>query len=166
MEAAKVDELMGLYIEHLARTEYLESEIKLLEQMLEKAKVEMVDDEVSLSQELTGMPHGSGVGDPVAILGMKLAEGHVSWRVEQITEELKKLRAEHQQKKWTVIFVNAWLKCLNDRERLLVEHKVLRGETWAEISEAYSSKYSIVISKSGMKKIIERAMEKIYTVSA
>ena len=166
MTPEKVDELMGLYVEHSARCEFLEREIRMLKRSLTVAMAEMVDDEVSLSQELTGMPHGSGTSDPTAILGIKLAEGHVSWTVEQIEKEIAGMEKELEQKRWTVVFVQAWMKCLNERERLLVEHKVLRKESWSEIGAAYTERYAIVLSKTGMKNIIERAMDKVYTVAS
>lgn len=165
MTPEKVDELMGVYLEHSARCKFLEGEIELLNGMLQQAKDEMVEDSVTMSQAMTGMPHGSGTSDPTALLGMRFAGGEVTWRVSQIEEELKKLQQELKQKRWTVVFVDAWMACLNERERLLVDHKILRKETWTEISASYAERYNIIPSKNGMRNIIRFAMDKIYTVA-
>lgn len=165
MKVEIVNEALSAYLERLARCEFLDGELKLLREMLEKAESEMVNDEVSLSQELTGMPHGSSVGDPTGKLGLKLACGFESWSVKQIKEEIAKLTEEYNTLKYWVSFVCAWLKCLTDKERLLIEMKYIQKLSWDEIINRYQKEYGQRYGKSGMKILVQKAMEKVYKIA-
>jgi len=165
MKVEIVNEALSAYLERMARCEFLDGEIKLLREMLEKAEREMVDDEVSLSQELTGMPHGTSIGDPTGRLGLKLACGFESWSVKQIKEELIKLNEEYNTLKYWVAFVGAWLKCLTDKERMLIEMKYIQKLSWDEIINAYQKAYGQRYGKSGMKILVQKSIEKIYKIA-
>ena len=165
MKAEIINEALSSYLERLSRCEFLESEIKILREMLEKAEMEMVNDEVSLSQELTGMPHGTSIGDPTGKLGLRLACGFESWTVKQIKEELSKLQDEYNTLKYWVSFVQAWLKCLTDKERALIEMKYIQKLSWDEIINNYQKEHGQRYGRSGMKLQVQKAMEKVYKIA-
>ena len=165
MKVEIINEALSLYLERVARCEFLESEIKMLREILEKEESEMVDDEVSLSQELTGMPHGTSIGDPTGRLGLKLACGFESWSVKQIKEEITKLMEEYNTTKYWISFVVAWLKCLTDKERMLIELKYIQKLSWDEIINKYQREYGQRYGKSGMKILVQKSIEKIYKIA-
>lgn len=165
MKVEVINEALSMYLERVARREFLDNEIKLLRDMLEAAVTEMVDDEVSLSQELTGMPHGTAISDPTGKLGLRLACGFESWSVMQIREELKKLQDEYYTLTHWVAFVDAWMKCLTEKERLLVELKYIQKLSWDEIISNYQRKYGQRYGRSGMKIQVAKAMEKVYKIA-
>jgi len=165
MKVEIVNQALSEYLERLARCEFLESEIKILQEMLEREEMKMVDDEVSLSQQLTGMPHGTSVGDPTGKLGLKLACGFESWSVKQIKEELANRKGEYDTLSYWVAFVKAWLKCLTDKERALIEMKYIQKLSWDEIIIKYQKEYGQRYGRSGMKIQVQKAMEKVYKIA-
>ena len=165
MKAEIVSEALSMHLERLARCEFLENEVKILREMLEVAEREMVDDAVSLSQELTGMPHGTSISDPTGKLGLKLACGFESWNVKQIREEIERLQGEYNTLRYWVAFVRAWLKCLTDKERMLIELKYIQKLSWDEIINAYQRAYGQKYGKSGMKVLVQKSIEKVYKIA-
>ena len=162
MNQEMVDTMLSEHRVTEAKLKCLTATLDVLDNLLEIAKSEMVDDEVSLSQQLTGMPHGSGTTDPTGRLAIEIASGHVSWRVDQIEDEIRNVKIEISKIEWKVIMVNAWLGCLNERERFLIEKKYLDEMTWKEIEESYNKEYGVIMTKRGLKNIIDRGIEKIY----
>ena len=165
MKSEIVIEALSSYLERVARCEFLDSEIGILREMLNKAETEMVDDEVSLSQELTGMPHGTSISDPTGKLGLRLACGFESWTVKQIKEELTKLQEEYNTLKYWVSFVRAWMMCLTDKEKMLVEMKYIQKLSWDEIINKYQKEYGQRYGKSGMKILVQKSIEKVYKIA-
>ena len=165
MKVEVINEALSMYLERLARCEFLDTEIKILSEMLEKAESEMVDDEVSLSQELTGMPHGTSISDPTGKLGLRLACGFESWSVKQIKEELANMREEYNTLRYWVAFVQAWLKCLTEKERKLIEMKYIQKLSWDEIINNYQREYGQKYGKSGMKVLVQKSIEKVYKIA-
>lgn len=165
MKTESINEALSMHLERVARAEFLETEIKVLHEMLEVAEKEMVNDEVSLSQQLTGMPHGTAISDPTGKLGLRLACGYESWRVQQIKDEIKKLQDEYNTLCHWIAFVKAWLKCLTDKEKLLIELKYIQKLSWDEIIIAYQKNYGQRYGKSGMKVQVQKAIEKVYKIA-
>lgn len=165
MKAEIVIEALSLHLERVARCENLGVELDILRDMLATAEREMVDDEVSLSQEITGMPHGSTIGDPTGKLGLKLACGYENWNVKQIKEEMKNISEERIVLGRWISFVNAWLKSLTEKERMLVELKYIQKLSWDEIINAYQKAYGQKYGKSGMKLLVQKSIEKVYRIA-
>ena len=165
MKPEIVNEMLSEYLVRSARCEFLECELKMLRGLLEEAKDDMVNDEVSLSQQLTGMPHGTMISDPTGRLGIKIACGYESWRVKDIKAEIENRQSEYESLKYSVSFVQAWLKCLTDKERLLVELKHIQKLSWDEIINKYQREYGQRYGRSGMKIQVAKALEKIYKIA-
>jgi len=165
MTAEVVNEALSLHLERVSRCEHIDTEIKILREMLEVAEREMVNDEVSLSQALSGMPHGTAISDPTGRLGLRLACGFESWRVQQIKDELAKMEEEYRTLSHWIAFVRAWLKCLTDKEKMLIELKYIQKLSWDEIIIAYQKEYGQRYGKSGMKIQVHRAIEKVYKIA-
>ena len=165
MKAENINEALSCYLERLARCEFLENELAMLHEMLETSEKEMINDEVSLSQEITGMPHGTSIGDPTGKLGLRLACGFESWTVKQIKEEIAKLQEEYNTLRYWVVFVQAWLKCLTDKERMLIEMKYIQKLSWDEIINKFQKEYGQRYGKSGMKILVQKSLEKVYKIA-
>ena len=165
MKAEVVNEMLNEYLARLSRSEFLQSELEMLGELLKEAENEMVNDEVSLSQQITGMPHGSSVVDPVGKLGLKLACGYESWTVKDIKNEIEEKQREFSRLKYSVSFVQAWLKCLTDKERLLIELKYIQQLSWDEIIREYQKRFCQRYGRSSMKILVKKAMEKVYKIA-
>ena len=79
--------------------------------------------------------------------------------------ELKETRQEHEQRYFTVLFVSAWLNGLPERERWIVEHQVIDGEYWKEVVCKFKTAFQEETSKDSLKRLKQRAMEKIYQMA-
>lgn len=161
-----MDELLKIYRATEARCEYLKSQIGILEESLEKNRREMVSDKVSMSQAISGMPHGTSPGDPCGNLALDLAMGNVSVFVKQIMDELVELRTELNSKGYIIVYVNSWLKSLSDREKAAVELKALDQQPWAMVVMGFRDRFGGPCSKHTVQRLYDRAMEKIYETAA
>ena len=166
MTRERVDEMLRSYRETLARCGYLRSQKEVLEEALRKNESSMVGDRVTLSQAITGMPHGSSVGDPVGNLALDLVMGKVTVFVQQVRDELAEVYKELSLKQYIIACVDSWLKSLNDRERIVVELKMIDQYSWGDVVSQMKQKCGNSFSKHTAQRIYDRAMEKIYNAAA
>ncbi len=164
MSPQMFDELMTKYKANKARYAYLCSQREMLERYLAVCKGEMINDEVSMSQAITGMPHGSGVGDPVGRLAIDIASGKVSEFVKQIQKDIINNQAEIKKVEPDIRIVEIALDALSDRERKVVEMKNFHEMSWVELLSAMNQQYSNSYSKRSLQRLYERAMDKAYEV--
>lgn len=165
MRAERVDEALAKYPEATARTEYLTQQNKLLQEALSIALTQMANDAVSLSQQLTGMPHGTKISDPTGRLGIWFAEGHETWTVEQIRAEIARNEEEIASLRWILVFVRAWMMALNDKESALIRWKYFDRLSWTEISRKVYETYGVKYGKRGLSYMIEAARKRIYRMA-
>lgn len=165
MTRDQVDETMKIYRATEARCAYLRYQLDALQEELDKNRRSEVGDQVSLSQAITGMPHGSGVGDPVGNLAMRIAMGRSSVFVKQIEEEMTLLRTELDRKKYIIIYVDSWLHALNELERTLVTYKMIDGRSWGDTVELINKTNGYQRSKHTVQKVVDNAMEKVYAIA-
>ena len=166
MTRESVDEALKQYREKKARYDFLCLQIDVLQESLQKNEKCMVNDRVSMSQAITGMPHGTSVGDPVGNLALDLAMGKVTVFVDQIRLELQQVQTEMNGLKPAIACVDIWMNALNDREREVVSLKAINQYSWADAVQALNEKCGGVYSKHTFQRLYDRAMEKIYTVAA
>ncbi len=165
MRKESVDLMLGNYRKYAARCEFLEQEIQVLERIAAGLRQTMIADALSGSQNLSGMPHGTAVGNPVERIAIKFADGYVPDYIVDIEKEIQRKKEELRRKTPTVVFVTAWLKGLSEKERFVIENKTLGGAFWREMIDAYHQRFGEVYSKQGLKKIRDRALEKIYQIA-
>lgn len=166
MQPEKLDEMLREYRTNKARVEYLDAQLAALREMLDKAKGSMVSDCVSLSQAITGMPHGSGTGDPVAKLAIRLANGDLVGFAKDVQEEITMMEAERTRVAAFVQIVDIALAAMNDREREVFSLKVLDKLGWIEVLESMNKAHENAYSKRSLQRLFERAQSKAYAVVA
>ncbi len=162
MTQEKVDEFLGAYLAKSARCAYLRAQKDLLEVELERNERTMVADQVSLSQAISGMPHGSGVGDPVGNLALKIASGKESVFVTQIRQELETIQKEMTVLEYWVKTVDAWLMALNEKEKRIVKLKRIDSLSWAEVVIEINKGAEFHRSKHSCQRLLDYAMDKVY----
>jgi len=165
MTHSRVDELLQSYHSMEDRCRELRVEIAFLEESLRVNERSMVSDQVSMSQAITGMPHGSSVGDPVGRLALNIAMGKVSVFVRQIQEELQDAYAEQSHLKELISQVDSWLDALSEPERTLVRMKAVNQESWRDIVRYFRKQFDGSYSKHSMQRIFIRAMDIIYEMA-
>ena len=85
--------------------------------------------------------------------------------LKDMQKELAELQQEYDGRYFTVLFVSSWLKGLTERERWIVEHQIIDGEYWKNISRKYRETFTEDTSKSSLKRLKKRALEKIYAMA-
>ena len=165
MQRESVDNILTNYREHLARCAYLEKEIPAMERMAASMRKTMIEDSVRVTQTLSDMPHGTDISDPTGRLAMMFASGGVTEHVRQIEEEIAEKKRELAQKQTTLFFVEAWLKSLNEKERLVVEKQVLDKLYWRDVAWHYENVFGEVYSKHALKDMRDKALRKIYRIA-
>lgn len=166
MTKEKVDETLKAYRMDVGRCGHLQTEISRLEKDIKRASAMMDEDIASIkSQQLTGMPHGSTVGNPTERLGMMLASGWISDEIREMQNELKQMQQEYEHRYFTVMFVTAWLNGLPEHERWIVEHQVIDGDYWKKVIAEFNVSFREYRSKDCLKRLKQRAMDKIYRMA-
>lgn len=166
MTREKVDEMLKAYRFEVGRCGHLEAEISQLEKAVAQSMATLAEDVTSIkAQQLSGMPHGTTVGNPTEKLGIMLASGWVPDDILELRKELQETKLEYEGRRFTVLFVEAWLRGLTERERWIVEHQVIDSEYWKEVARKYKAAFCEDTSKDSLKRLKLRAMEKIYQMA-
>lgn len=165
MQPDQVDECLTHYKEYSARCAFLECEIRELKSLAERLRSTAIEDAVTITQVLTDMPHGTCLSCPTERIAVKFADGYTPDYIREIEHEIRKRENEYRSKFPTVVFVEAWLKVLNRRERFIVENKTIGGMFWRELAIEYKKEFGEEYSRQGLKKIRDRAIAKIHKVA-
>lgn len=164
MSPQRLNEVLKNYRSRKARYTYLQETVKTIERWLAICKGEMINDMVSLSQALSGMPHGSGVGDPTGRLGLDIASGEVSPFVKQAEKELKEIEGEIQSIGYEIKVCETIFEALGDREREVMILKIVDDRDWkytlAQMNDMHNNSYS----KRSLQRLLERALDKAYEI--
>ena len=164
MSPDKLDEMLKNYRPLKARSAYLQDQLEELERKLILNRMMMIDEQVSLSQEITGMPHGTSTGDPTARLALDVASGKVSIFVRQIQDEIAATKRELGTIEPTLRIVGIVLQALSERECEVLEMRAMDEMEWPEIQEQMNREYNNVYCQRTLQRLFERAMEKAYEV--
>lgn len=162
----RVDEMLRNYREYLGRVLHLERYIVELKQEIEKNKAEALVEAASPgSPNMDGMPHGTIVSQPTERIALQFASGNWPEFVQESMAKLKEAEDEYNEKVGTVIFVDAWLKGLTERERWIIEKQVIDKAPWREVTAMFYREFDSVRSKEGLKYIRDKALQKIYKMA-
>lgn len=161
----EVDKMLANYREYDSRVTYLNVLVRETEKLLESLRRTVVEDSISITQVISDMPRGTATSDPTGKLGAMLAEGYEPEHIQQVEEDLDAMKLEIKSKEHVIVCVNAWLICLSDRERFVIEHKVIAGMYWREMIPVYKREFGDEYSKQGLKRIKAKALEKIYGIA-
>ena len=160
MRPDQIEEMLGRYRIQKARYAYLRSQIDMLERFLMACEGSMINDCISMSQAITGMPHGTSVGDPTGRLAMDIASGRVSEFVKQIREELEEITAEATRLEEELRVADIVISAMNDREREIVEMKIMADMSWDDVLREMNSRHNNSYSKRSLQRLYSRAIEK------
>jgi hypothetical protein len=161
-----IDQMFKNYNEYRGRCAHLEVKITETEKIIERLKETLIDDNVRITTHIDGMPPAQkGTSDPTGKLGAKVAAGYESDHIRQAEYDLAAFRQEFEQKAITVKFVNAWLQALDLKERFIIEQKVIGGLSWRQLVFAFNREFGESYSQDGLKRIGQKAREKIYNIA-
>lgn len=163
MSPERLEKLLTEYYPNRQRAAWLQHKLGTLNRYLIIAKGQMINDGVSLSQAITGMPHGSGTGDPTAKLAIRIASGEVSNFVKEIEFDIREIESELAAVRADLEITEAALETLNDIQYELVEARKLSGMSWDATVEIINSQHSGAYSKRSLQRLMEKITEKLYS---
>ena len=146
-----------------ARRDFLRVEITRAEEEMKRAEERLVEENVLPGRGLD-VPPGTGVGDPTARMAVRFLSGYRPAYMQEMAGDIRRLKDEMGECDWVCRAVNAWRGALSDRERLVIDRHVIGGESYNEVLEAFAKEYpgTAVTSRDGLRRIKNRAMEKVY----
>lgn len=161
-----VDDLFRSYRFDVGRCGYLETEINRLTKEISRMMDSLAEDASAIRpQQISDMPHGSGVGNPTERIALMLASGWVSDEIKAMQNELAVLQREHDVRSLGTRYVESWLSGLTVRERWILTHQVIDGEYWKEVIAKFKDDFGEDISKDSLKRLKQRALGKVYTMA-
>ena len=163
MRAETVDRMLTDYRRCAARRDFLRVEITRAEEEMKRAEERLVEENVLPGRGLD-VPPGTGVGDPTARMAVRCLSGYRPAYMQEMAGDIRRLKDEMGECDWVCRAVNAWRGALSDRERLVIDRHVIGGESYNEVLEAFAKEYpgTAVTSRDGLRRIKNRAMEKVY----
>ena len=162
----KAEQMLKQYKECVGRCGYLRKAIQEAEADIELWKHSMAAELAnSGGQNMDGMPHGTSVGKPTERMAMMLVSGYTPAGLQEAEELLKEMQKELREKEVVVIFVEAWLSGLTERERWLIEQLYFEQQTYAYVISALRTVHGISTSKDGVRRMKKVALEKIFQMA-
>ena len=166
MRVDMVDRMLMDYRRCAARRDFLQVEITRAEEEMKRAEARLVEDSV-LPGHGMDVPLGTGTGDPTARMAVRFLSGYRPAYMQEMAGDIRRLRDEMGECDWVCRAVNAWRGALSDRERLVIDKHVIGGESYNEVLEAFAKEYpgTAVTSRDGLRRLKNRAMEKVYAAA-
>lgn len=162
MERAEVLELIKNYNVNTGRAGHLTLTLKEYGAELARLQARLVYDETGPgAQNITGMPHGTTVGDPTAQVAIRLASGYETDEMKSLRVKMEALNDELEKLERKIAYVDAWLKGLNVYERWLILKQGIDETHWRDLEEAYKKEFGSWTSFSSLKRIRNAAVDKI-----
>lgn len=166
MTHSRVDSILHGYRFDVGRCGHLALEIKELEQKYTVEKTDMLHALASPKpQQLTDMPRGTAIGKSTEKIGLMLASGYATEEMQDIHIKISAKTDEYNERKARVLYVQGWLTGLTERERWMVETQVIDGVFWKDVGVQYASKFGEAVSKDTLKRLRDRAMDKVYAMA-
>ena len=161
-----VDSMLKGYKFAVGRCGHLEAEIRQIEQRIEAEKHGRAAELAAVKpQQITDMPHGTQVGNPTEKFGLMLAAGWESEYAKDLQAIREKLLTELKDCELVLSFGDSWLAGLTERERWIVEQRIIEARFWRDVQTDYRRQFDEVCSKDTLKRLRARAMEKIYKMA-
>ena len=166
MTPERVDYMLAHFRECEARCEYLKPAIWKFEKEIAALKASAIDDTISIGgQGMDSMPRASDIRSTVEDWAIRFADGYTPEHILEAQTELTRLKEEYENKHLVVLFVTAWLKALSNRERFIIENKVIGNMYWRDLSSRFAAEFGETYTRVALKGIEKQAREKIYRIA-
>lgn len=172
MTREQVDGMLKEYRLLIGRCGHIDAEIRRLEGSIAAARERFVREAAAPPvSRITGLPRGSAVGNPTERIALMLADGSAlevsdtGAAIRAMEARIDALSREKAEKQLRVEYVRSWLEGLADRERWVIEHHIIDREIWHDIIIAFNQRYTDDVSKDRLKRLQQRALEKIYSMA-
>lgn len=167
MERTTVDNMLSDYKRCAARRAFLRVRIGMAEEQLRREEEQALAEAAQPGHGLAGGCRGGMPGDPTAGVAVRFAMGHWPRYLQEMAGNLAGMREEMRACEAVCQCVEAWLEALSGRERLVIEQHVIGGAGYGDVLERFAREYpaTAVTSRDGLRRIKQRALEKIYAAA-
>lgn len=168
MTHEQVDQILSRYRESKGRIGHLEVYVQATKPEIELWQRNLLRDAaLSTPNHEEGMPHGTGVGNPVESIVLAHVDGFMPDELRTLIRLLESAERELKELRMIVSFVDGWMSGLSERESWIINHKVIDTDySWRELMMMYRMQFGEDHSRDALKRIKDRAMEKIYRYAA
>lgn len=164
MQRDEVEKHLRNYRYAVGRSEYLSAEISHLSAEINEALNHIAEDSASISaQVISDMPHGTTVGNPTERTALRLVEGYVPDYIVNMRDQMHTYETDYKRLALNVLFVDAWLRGLNDREAWIIKAYYVDAETWELITAKYAEQFGLDAARTSktLKRLRASAFEKV-----
>lgn len=167
MEKAQIERMLLNYRETKGRLSSLMVQIGEVGRMLIQAMNSMIDDEVLSSAANDGQPHGNSVGSMVESIAVRYADGYLAPDVRELKQQYDALMLEVKRCESLIAYVDGWMKALPEKQRFVLQHQVIDGESWKEVVRKYREKFANQegVSKDRLKYTKAKAIDAIFNMA-
>lgn len=157
-----IEQMLKNYRPYVGRVEYLKKAVEAAEKEIKAWKAELAEDMAwSSGQKMDGMPRGTTVGHPTERIALMLATGYMPEDLKAAEESLNAMNSEINEDMLTIVFVEAWVQGLSQKDRWIIERYYFEGSTYNEIADAYDDQFGVAISREGIRRMRRDAFNKI-----
>lgn len=162
MTIERIETILRDYKACLGRCNHLKTEMSVIERQIESIKRDTAETLASPKPRvLSDMPRGTTIGNPTEKYGGMLADGYKTDEQVILEAKLAEYQSEYDDKISTVDYVNSWMSGLADREKVVIRSNMVDGESWRDTVNTYNQKFGEMVSKDTLKRIKDKAMDKI-----
>ena len=165
MKSEQIESAMKKYNEAKGRAAYISAVLPVLKEKLDKIMARELAESAMRGGGADGMPRSPNAGDPTGRTVEQFLDGKPPVSVARITQKIAAYEKERAGCELTVKMVDAWMLCLKDKERWVIERQTIEGQYWTAVVEAHAREYGYPMGREGLKAIKRRAIEKIEGVS-
>lgn len=167
MTEEKIKKMLSGYRAAQGRLRQMEFDVAELKAHLEAARKQAAEEAaMPKAQNLDGMPHGSTPGDPTGRIGTALADGKI--HDPEVSALEKKLADAEEAMALTrndIAHMDNWLYCLLERELMVVNRKLIRGDSWPEVARCYAKRFGDDMSERSLMRMLDSAIYQISLIA-
>lgn len=165
MTPEQVDRMLVSYRSCTARAAYLKKQISIMRPQYERARAAMIEGDVLHAQNLDGMPHGSGVSNPVESLVLRYESGYQPRIIKDLHLDIAIAEDELQEMLMVTETIDGILQTLTEREEFVIRRHIIDAKTWNDVLDEYEGKFG-PFGRDGLRKLAKRALAKLYEAAA
>lgn len=161
----EVDSLLENYRANKARYDHLYIEAMDMAMQINAETRKALAADAIHAQQYKDTPGGGRVSNPVEDLALRYMDGHVpdvlkGWLAEseEKQRELRRLGAD-------IAYVDAWLRALTEKERMVISDHMLDGKSLKELEITSMRRFGYHMTADGIRGIKRKALQKIYDIA-
>ena len=165
MQPKEVDNLLENYRANKARYNHLYiNAMNMTVQINAEARKAIAGDAIH-AQQYKESPPGGRLSKPVEDLALRYMDGHIPDVLKGWMKESEAMQKELMELETSIVYVDAWMDALNEKERMVITEHMLDGHSLKELEIASTRKFGYHMTADGIRGIKRKALNKIYDIA-